>query len=383
MRRYLLAALLLAGCGSPSNFNNLTGGNLSSGPAPEASFTDPTVQTSNLVVVGGGVYIAPFARLGAVSIGDHSDIQDNATVDADGSRPVKLGYQTILAHGCTVVGPANLGSPTGDPTFVGFNARVEQANMEPNSMVSARARLGPGLVLHSGKKILPGRNVTTQAEADDPTMGKVTPVTPDDVKFMQGVLTVNLDLAHGYSQLVQLEPQAVRGIGPDPTTPIHPEHVLPSFNGRPIELSSFPNRIIGDITIGDPLDLFASMASGRDSLRADEGGPFTFGTGLSLEAEVTVHALEHSSILVGRDCHLGLHSVLHGGEDLNAPTPQTTTLGNNIQVGAGAVVFRSTLGDNCLIGAGALVDSCQLAAGTVVPANAILINNVNQGTITW
>jgi len=337
--------------------------------------------------LGGGVYIAPFARLNLGSsllvIGDHSDIQDNVLVEADSGREVSLGDEAILAHGCTVVGPAGLGTPGGLPVFVGFNARVEGAVMEPRSMVSARARLGPGLVLHTGKKVLPGRNVTTQQEADVNGLGKVADVTPDDLVFMRGVETVNIDLAHGYSQLANEDPSAVLGVGPDPVTPIHPEHVLPTFAGQPVKAPDFPNRIIGDIRFGDPFPVFAALLGRSNSLRADEGGPFVFGTGLQVADQVTVHALEHSEIDIGSNCRFGLHSVIHGGEDLNSPNPKITVLGNNIQVGAGAVVFRSTVGDNCMIGAGALVDSCTLTAGTVVPPNRILIGNVDQGTITW
>lgn len=388
--KQLLAAALLTGCGSINDFSNNPGNFNPAGPslpAGEASFVDPTVVTRGQLEIGGGVYIAPFVRLNLggtrLVIGNHSDIQDNAIVDADVGREVRLGSQAILAHGCTVLGPAQLGTVGGEPVFVGFNARVQGATMEPRSMVSARARLGPGLVLRTGKKILSGQNVTTQQEADDNSLGKVADVTPADITFMQGVLTVNIDLAHGYSQLAQSDPTSVAGVGPDPITPIHPERILPTFAGQTVKETNFPNRIIGDIRFGDPFTTFVQLLGQSNSLRADEGGPFLFGTGLQVADEVTVHALEHSQIDIGSNCRFGVHSVIHGGEDLSAPSPKVTVLGNNIQVGPGAVVFRSTLGDGCVIGNGALVDSCTLTAGTVVAPNAILIGNVNQGTITW
>lgn len=390
VRLLFLAAGLLVGCGSVNDFSNTSGNFNPSGPPQppvEASFIDPTVVARGDVSLGGGVYIAPFARLNLggsrLVIGNHSDIQDNVIIDADPGREVRLGDQAILAHGCTVLGPALLGTAGGEPVFVGFNARIQGASMEPRSMVSARARLGPGLLLRTGKKVLPGKNVTTQQEADDNALGKVADVTSADVVFMQGVLTVNIDLAHGYSQMAQEDPTSVMGVGPDPVTPIHPEHIFPIFAGQAVKAPNFPNRIIGDIRFADPFTAFIQLLGQSNSLRADEGGPFLFGSGLQVADEVTVHALEHSEIDIGSNCRFGVHSVIHGGEDLNAPSPKVTVLGNNVQVGAGAVVFRSTLGEGCVIGNGALLDSCTLTAGTVVAPNTILIGNVNQGTITW
>ena len=383
--RYLFVAALLAGCGSSNDLSGL--GNQANSPIGSASFIDPTSRQVSGLTVGKGVFVAPFARIqlngSTLHLGDNSDVQDNVSLEADAGRPVRVGDQVILAHGCTVVGPSTLGAPGAAPVFVGFNAKVDGASMEPNSMLSARARLGPGVVLHAGKRVLPGRNVATQQEADDNALGKVVDVVPADGVFMQGVLTVNIDLAAGYEQLEREDPTAVLGIGPDPITPIHPEHFLPTFNGKPTRDASFPNRVVGEIGFADAFATFASLLGRRDSIRADEGGPFAFGSQLQLADEVTVHALEHSQISVGSNCQFGFHSVVHGGEDLNDPTPDVTQLGNNVQVGERAVVFRSSLGDNCTIGDGALVDSCTLSPGTIVPANTILINNTNQGTITW
>ncbi|MBN9419473.1 MAG: hypothetical protein J0I12_28720 [Candidatus Eremiobacteraeota bacterium] len=348
---------------------------------------DPTARMQGVLVLGESVYIAPFSQISLggsrLVVGNKSDVQDNVSIQADLGREVRMGAQTILAHGCSVVGPVTFGTSDGAPTFVGFNARVEGAIMEPRSMVAARARLGPGIVLHSGKKVLPGRNVTSQQEADDNSLGKVADMVPADDTFMQGVLTVNIDLAHGYHEMALVDPSAVSGIGPDPVSNLHPQQMVPTFAGQPVRAPNYTNRIIGDIRFGEAFLSFVNRLGQRNSLRADEGGPFAFGSGLQIADEVTVHALEHSEISVGANCQFGFHSVIHGGEDLNAPSPQVTTLGNNIQVEAGAVVFRSTLGDGCVIGAGALVDSCTLTAGTVVAPKTILIGNVNQGTISW
>ena len=380
--------LALCGCGSPSSSG--PGGPLSGGvvlPPTQNSFVDPSATLNGRVEMGESVYVAPFARVEAgqslVRIGSQSDLQDNVTVLADKDREVQLGERVILAHGCTVLGPAQLGAAGLLPCFVGFNAEVAGAVVEPGAMVGIRARLGPGVILRRGKRILPGRSVTTQAQADDPALGKVVEVTEQDRQFMQGVLTVNLDLASGYARMQSQDPEAVRGIGPDPSTPLHPEQIQPSMNQQPAAEPNFRNRVIGHIFITDPLDLFFALTGQRDSIRADEGGPFRIGAGTGMADEVTVHALEHSQISVGRNCQFGFHSVIHGGEDLNQVPHDTSTLGNNVVVGPRAVVFRSALGDNCTIGQDALVDGCNLPAGSNVPPRTLLIGNQVVGSLEW
>src|SRR4051812_8975684 len=146
--------------------------------AAEPTFVDPTATIINLdnVHFGHLVYVAPFALLKAgagnrvIQIGDETNIQDSVTVDAKRGA-VSLGEQVILAHGATVKGPASLGEsgtcPEGAshcPSFVGFNAEVDGAIIEKNAMVLHLARVAPGVIIPSGRKVLPGKNVKSQAE---------------------------------------------------------------------------------------------------------------------------------------------------------------------------------------------------------------------------
>lgn len=370
----LCAALLVAGCGGDSNNDQPIIPNV-----PE-SFVDPTATLGGDTQLGRVVYVAPFARLnGRVRVGSESNVQDNVTLDGD----ITVGDRVILAHGCSVLGTSRIGTTGGLASFVGFNARVEGATVEPDAMVGIRSRLGPGVTLHSGFKVLPGRNVTTQAEADDPALGKVAPVTAADRVFMAGVLTVNRDLAVGYVQLEAFRPAHVRGVSPDPSSPLDPEQILPKLGGQNVEDPTFRNRIIGDITMADPIGILASKMGFRDCIRADEGGPFRFGTLASMGDEVTVHALEDSQITVGNNFRVGRHAVIHGGEDHHLTPAAITTIGENVTVGDEGVVFASVLGDNCEIGAGAVVAGTQLPANTIVPPKTIMISGVNQGEVQW
>jgi carbonic anhydrase/acetyltransferase-like protein (isoleucine patch superfamily) len=349
-------------------------------PPVPVSFIDPTASLDTPVELGDEVFIGPFAQLrGQVSIGDESNIQDNVVV----TGPTALGDHTILAHGCSVVGPAQIGAVGGLPCFVSFNALVDGAIVEPDAMVGSLARLGPGVTLHSGMRVLAGKNVTTQAEADNISLGKVVPVTDADRAFMAGVLEVNEALAVGYSQLQASSPSAVRGIGPAPPNMIGLVQGTPRLAGTETLEPAFRNRIIGAAELEDALAQLDFSMGSRDSIRADEGGPFHLGHLGVMGDEVTFHALEHTEIAVGQNFRIGAHSLVHGGaDDGNSPT-ELTRIGNNVTVGSGAIVFRSTVGDDCLIGDGALVDGCQLAPGTSVAPKTVLVKNQNLGTVEW
>lgn len=379
MKRFLcllaLISIALAGCGGDA-VSPLTS---TVAPIPE-SFVDPTATLDGEITFGRQVFVAPFVQvLGRVEIGDDTNLQDNVTV----TGPTALGDNVILAHGCTVTGPARIGAPGGLACFVGFNGLVEGAIMEPDTMVSALGRLGPGVTLHQGTKILPGKSVSTQQEADNPALGKVAAVTDADRKFMADVLLVNQDLAVGYAQKSASDPQGVRGIGSDPPTALDLAEGTPTLDGVPTLDPTFRNRVVGPVFLADTLEQLSLAMGNRDSIRADEGGPFEFGPLGQIGDEVTFHALEHSEISVGTGLRVGQHAVIHGGEVIGSVPPEVTHIADNVTVGPGAVLFRSDVGDDCIIGEGALVDGCQLAPGTEVPAKTILIQNQNLGNVEW
>lgn len=386
MRKKLIPVLLgvslwATGCGSSPN-----SGQTAPFPEPLNSFVDPSASSDGPLNLGRLVYVAPFAQMllggGGLGIGQGSNVQDNVTIESAPDRQVILGELVIVAHGATLIGPATLGASDDEPCFVGFNARIEGANLEPGSMVGIMARLAPGITLRRGFKVLPGRNVTQQAEADDPALGKVDVVTEADHAFMEGVLHVNQDLAVGYSFL-RSSPTQISGIGPDPRSPLHPQQNFPTLAGIPAQFPLFRNRIIGEVHLQDSLEALSAKMGNRDSIRADEGGPFRLGVLGRMADEVTFHALEHSEISVGNGCTFGRHVLIHGGEDRANRPPERTQLGNDVSVAAGAVVFRSTLGDGCQIGERAVVDGCSLPAGTQVPAGKILVGNQDMGQVEW
>ncbi|MFN8580472.1 MAG: hypothetical protein U0163_05765 [Gemmatimonadaceae bacterium] len=211
-----------------------------------------------------------------------------------------IGDRTSIAHGATIVGPATIGASGGEPAFVGFNSYIDGATVDPGAMVTHLARVAPGVVIRKGHKVLPGKFVRTQAEADSFALGKVVPMTEADVAFMEAVLHVNGSFAEGYTELAQTAPGGIQGIGRDPGgTDFNPNSDVPDIGGERGLKPSFRSRIVGRVRIATPADELEQRLGRSVSIRADEGEPFVFGRIGHMQDRVTFHALEHSNITVG------------------------------------------------------------------------------------
>jgi carbonic anhydrase/acetyltransferase-like protein (isoleucine patch superfamily) len=352
------------------------------------TFVDPTARLVNAghIQLGHLVFVAPFATLnvvrGDIAVGDETDIQDNVLVDAR-TASIHLGDQVILAHGAAVRSGATIGeggtcpgSAAHCPSFVGFNAEVDGAIVERDAMVSTLARVGPGVRIPSGRRVLPGANVVTQAQVT----AKSAAVTQGDREFMHGVIEVNVAFAKGYSQLQAENPDNVRGINVDPGgTSFNPVRNLPTLAGTPTRYPASPARIIGDVRMADNLVQVLRSMRATISLRADEGEPFTVGTITSMGLGTTFHALEHSHIHLGNQGTYGANSLVHGGPAFDA----TTESGVGLRLGESAVLFQSRVGDNVTIGRRSLVQASDLPDGAVVAPNTVVVGGVVVGTVEW
>ncbi len=355
-------------------------------------FVDPTARLIHPgnIHFGDLVYVAPFATLKAgtgqearINIGSHSDIQDNTLLDAQGGS-IQLGEDVIVAHGATIVGPADVGVTGTCPedavicaSFVSFNAEVDGATIEKDAMVSALSRVGPGITLPSGLKTIPGRSIDTQEEIATETSA----VTEADREFMSGVIHVNEAFELNYQVMAEERASNVRGINYDPgNSDFNPERDLPVLAGKSTRDPKFRNRIIGEITLADGKKKLSDAMGNKIALRADEGDPFSVGTILCMANRVTFHALEHTHLELGDDGCYGYHSIVHGG-----PTDfeDTTITGNGFVLGPYSLFFRSRAGDDVTIGYRSVVQQSDLADGAVVPARTIMIDNVVIGTVEW
>lgn len=385
-------------------------------PAETATFLDPTVTVENplQVSLAEGVYIGPFAEIRAfgdapISIGSESNVQDNVqilgkrarskaeTVGLEGRAKsgVEIAGRVIMAHGVSVIGPAQIGVEGSDipadpdvdqEVFLSFSSQVDGAVLEKNTGVSALARVGPGVRLRSGFMVLPGKNITTQQQADDPALGKVRLVNEADVAFNEAVIEVNTAFAREYTKLYRDDPSNVRGVNFDPgNTAYNPTRDLPSFAGQEQRVPVYWNRLIGDLDLADTFVRFASVTGTRVSLRADEGEPFVVGSVGRMGSDVVFHALEDANLRVGDRVTYGPKVVVHGGgRVVVAGEPATpTTVGDDVVLQDESVVFRSTIGNGSVIGARSVVVGSDLASGTVVAPRTVIINGVKFGNVEW
>jgi len=355
-------------------------------------FADPTARMRGDITLGDEVYVGPFATLVAetgrkIEIGAESDVQDNVTLEAT-KGDIILGEKVILAHGATVKGAAEFGEhgkcPVATdkhcPSFAGFNSEVDGGTVEVDAMVGHLARLAPGLTLKSGLKILPGKNVTTQAEAEDTSLGKVAAVTQADRDFMAGVIEVNVQFAVQYAHLT---PGETTGINADPGTTFNPGKQFPTLLGSFTQDPSFRNRIIGNVLLSNSVTQLDDLMGSRISLRADEGSPFIIGALRSIGSNATFHALEHTEVFIAGNARIESGSLVHGGP--NSFNSNTTTAGFGFQLGAKAVFFASRIGGLGRIGYKSAILSTDFGtvANTRIGDCQIYNAGVKVGDVEW
>ncbi|MCZ8521025.1 MULTISPECIES: LbetaH domain-containing protein [Paenibacillus] len=386
-------------------------------PGGQASFVDPTAELSKqgTLELSGRVYVAPFARMEAaagrrVRIGERANVQDNAVLRAT-NGDIELGERAIIAHGAVVEAaqPARIAAETSRPdyrnpgteaierymaahpgtygwgavpAFIGFNAWVDGAVISDGSMVMHLARVDPGVTLKSGMKVLAGKRVRTQEEAENPAVGKVEYLTEADMAFMDDVVEVNTALAAGYSGLAHEDASLVRGIGYNPGgLPGNERRVLPAVGGVPTQqpdTGRYKFRIIGNVQIADIRGLRDGV-----SLRADEGPEIVIGSRGRFLGGNTLHALLATKIAAGSRVTLHPGAIVHGGSGPHLAGGNTTEIGDGSRIGSRAVVFRSKLGKGVKVGENSLVTDSVLPDGTVVPEREVWGGGKKLYSVEW
>ena len=361
---------------------------------------------------------------------------------------VEVGERVILAHGSEVRGPARIGVDASEPeeeeaaatataevasvqqtsaehqdpdepdsddldsddldsdepesdepeaqdsgVFLSFGAQVDGAIIERDTALSALSRVGPGVRLRSGTVVLPGKNVTTQEQADDPALGKVRRLLETDVEFNAAVVEVNVGLAREYSRLAREDASAVRGINLDPGgNEFDESRDAPSVEsalcaGPQVREPDADNRVIGDVCFEDSLDDLDRKMGRSISIRADEGGPFAVGTIAQMDDRVVFHALEGSDLRVGERVEYGDRAIVHGGgRPQVSPTTglaAPTIVGNDVVLGSRSVVFRSLLRNGTVVGFKSAVVGSQTALDQVIAPRTIYANDAVFGPVEW
>ncbi len=280
---------------------------------------------------------------------------------------------------------------------------IDDATIEPGAIVSPLARVGPGVTVPSGYRVLPGMDVTTDAEASQPALGMVVKVTSSDTSTLKQVLTDSQGLAAGYTSLYQGGSATGANIGGNPTIggvyngylpgvegaslspgpsyvagtkKVGPEFVTPQGYLIGSLLHNFPARVVGQVEFRDQRSWQVALHLGRaNSIRADEGQPISIGSIGHTGLHVTINSPLGGTLTIGEDFHAGTGAVILGGPGVNAK------IGDDVAVGAGAVVVQTSLGSGSTVGKGAYLQNSTFPANSVIPAGAIYINNKLQGYV--
>lgn len=400
------------------------------GTTKNPTFIDPTVDVVHgaHIIVGTKTFIGPFVRLdattGFIKIGTGSAILDNATVlsnPAQSKNPttsVQIGDNVSIGFGATILGPSTIGayqakgSTTVPPaTAIGPNAVIDHAYVEAGSIVGALAKIGPGVTVPSGFYVLPGANITTQAQASNPALGMVVPVTSAQLKDVTNSLSDNAELATGYETLYQGnsatgtspgvatsvkgvnngdlttiegasdEPSSANGVDFEPSKTVGPTFLAPGGQQLPGLISSFRARVVGAVVFNEQAANVAHSMGTHDAIRADSGQPFTFGSSFLLGNNVSINSPLSGATSTGGQMTFnngfvaGDNAVILGGPKMNS------VFDENVHIGAGAVVVGSSIGQNSTVGPRAYIDDSTLGANANIPAGAIIIKNVFKGFV--
>ena len=385
-------------------------------PSKKATFIDPTVQleSSSSAVISFQSYIAPYATLnsrnGAIKIGDGSDILDSAQLVANPGHSqrvpeLSIGNNVSISYGAKILGRSTIGgfSTTAQPAQVGARAIIDDAIVSPGAIVSPLARVGPGVTIPSGYRVLPGANVTTEAQASNPKLGKVVLVSSSDTSTLKQILSASENLAAGYTSLYQGNSATGANTGSNPTIGGISNGYLPGIEGASQSpgssyisgtkkvgpqfltpqqyvigslLANFPARIVGPVIFEDQRALELATHLGRaNSIRADEGQPITIGSIAHTGPHVTINSPLGGSLTIGENFRAGTGAVILGGPSVNAQ------IGNNVTVGPRSVLDRTSLGSGSTVGAGAYLMTSTFPANSVIPTGAIYINNKLMGYV--
>lgn len=105
------------------------------------------------VSLGENVSVWPCAVLrgdiAAISVGDNSNIQENACIHVNYGAPVSIGKGVSIGHGAVVHG-----SKIGDNCLIGMNAVVMESEIGPNCIIGAGSVVSAGKSIPAGSLVL-------------------------------------------------------------------------------------------------------------------------------------------------------------------------------------------------------------------------------------
>ncbi|MEM1172856.1 MAG: ribulose bisphosphate carboxylase small subunit [Cyanobacteria bacterium P01_H01_bin.35] len=154
---------------------------------------------------------------------------------------------------------------------------------------------------------------------------------------------------------------------PAPPTPWSKDLAQPKIDDTAY-VHSFSN-IIGDVHIGANV-----LIAPGTSIRADEGTPFSIGSGTNIQDGVVIHGLEQGrvigddqqkySVWIGENVSITHKALVHG----------PCYIGDDCFIGFRSTVFNARIGEGCIVMLHALIQDVEIAPGKYVPSGAIITN---------
>ena len=112
--------------------------------------------------------------------------------------------------------------------------------------------------------------------------------------------------------------------------------------------------LIADVVLGEDVSVWFGAVIRGDNTQ------IAIGARSNIQEGAMLHSDPGIPLVVGADCTVGHHAILHG-----------CTVGNRTLIGMGAVVLNhAVIGDDCIVGAGALVTE-----GKIFPAGSLIIGS--------
>lgn len=133
----------------------------------ESCYVHKTAVVIGDVKLGKNVSVWPCAVLrgdiAPITVGDNSNIQENACIHVNYGAPAQIGNGVSIGHGAVVHG-----SKIGDNCLIGMNAVVMESEVGPNCVIGAGAVVPAGQNIPAGSLVMgvPAK-IVRQLEEDE------------------------------------------------------------------------------------------------------------------------------------------------------------------------------------------------------------------------
>lgn len=142
-----------------------------------AAYLADTAWVVGDVTLGDGVNIWPGVSIrgdvAPITIGEGTNVQDNATIHCDGGRPNVIGKHVTIGHNAVVHGVA-----VGDGSLIGMHATVlGRTVIGQRCLIAAGAVVPPGLEVPDDHVVmgLPGRVLRETTDEEKKYLAKLPP----------------------------------------------------------------------------------------------------------------------------------------------------------------------------------------------------------------